>query len=559
MHSPPSKPNTARQRFVFAVVPLLSVLWVMAPHVVSDADALSRLATGRWLLQAHGVPAHDPFTFSLPDARFGDPEWLGDLGLYEVFRAVGEHGLQLAMIAIAAAGYALALALGMAFGGSAELMLGLLLCTLPASAPRLSARNDVHLLWIVPLFGWLLLRCREHPRRWLGVLALGYLWSCLHASFVLGLPLLMAAAWDTRDRRHWLPWGVLLVYPLLPLLGPSGTSTYEQLLDHARGAAIYRELISEWQSPLHSSGVLAILPLHVLAALGVLSIVALLVQQRRPPALPLTMLVVGIGLAYGSRRFLPLTAAMIAPALGGLLPPLAQWPSAVRSWLRPLAWSCMVAYLGLGVRSAVHRVPASVFGGDAENVAKFLTAHAPPDSRVANAFDDGPWLLYWSAPRVRLYLDPRNNLGARWLQRYVDSVLASDADFEAEARWLGITLALVRQSDPHWDAVGEALENAPGWTLVYWDGDHAAYARDLPTNRGLIERFGYRVLKPSVDLSYLDRYQPDDARLARDLRELASQAPMAAEAIAAYRAEQRQRAGHNAQSLRGTLHRGRAE
>jgi hypothetical protein len=499
------------------------------------------------------LPAHDPFTFSLPDAHFGDPEWLGDLGLYALFRATGEQGLQRTVIALAAAGYGLALALGMAFGASAELMLGLLLCTLPGAAPRLSARNDVHLLWILPLFAWLALGCRSQSKPWFGLLALGGLWSCLHGSFVLGALLLMAAVWDTPDRRHWRPWFVLLSYPLLPLLQPSGTSAYEQLLDHVAGAAIYRELISEWQSPLSSHALLAILPLHVFALLGA---VALLSQRRRPQAVLPALLLIGVALCYGSRRFLPLMAAMIAPALGALLSS-SRVSRAVcaKIWLRPLAWICVTAYLSLGLRSTVHRAPASVFGDDAESAAKFLAAHAPAGSRLANAFDDGPWLLYWSAPRVRHYLDPRNNLGASWLERYVSEVLSSSVAFEAEVRRLDISLALVRQSDPHWNEAARALANARDWKLVYWDVDHSAYARDVPLNRDLIERFGYRVLKPRIDLSYLDGYQPDQPELARDLRELASQSPLAAQTIEAYCVARRDWVGHNAQWTPGTLHR----
>jgi hypothetical protein len=163
-----------------------------------------------------------------------------------------------------------------------------------------------------------------------------------------------------------------------------------------------------------------------------------------------------------------------------------------------------------------------------------MAAHAPEGARLANAFNDGPWLVWISAPRIRHYLDPRNNLGAPLLARYVNEVLPDPQRFEAEARREGITLALIRTRDPRLQRLGRYLTDAPGWRLIYWDGHHALYTRSAPDSE-LSQRFGYRVLHARFDLTYLDGRGPHDGEFERDLAQLDGQSAALATAIRAYR------------------------
>jgi hypothetical protein len=170
-----------------------------------------------------------------------------------------------------------------------------------------------------------------------------------------------------------------------------------------------------------------------------------------------------------------------------------------------------------------------------ERAAEFIRDHAPAHARVANLFNDGPWLVFISAPRVQHYLDPRNNLGAAWLERYVDRVLPDPARFDAEVARLEITLALVRFDERRAVALAEHLAASNDWSLVYWDGTHALYARHVDDNRALIDHFAYRVVQPTLELSYLDPQPANDPPLERDLRELERQSPANASALRGYR------------------------
>ena len=512
-----------------AALLVLAVVWA-APSRVVDADALSRLAMGRLLVEHARAPLHDPWTFGAPEVPFGNPEWLGDLAWYALYERFGERGLQAAAVSCGALGYVLALALGITLGGRPASVLALLLCTLPAAAPRISPRNDVHLFWLFPVLCWLCAREPPSARRWLGLLALGAVWANLHSSFVVAWPfLLLALRASTPVVRRWAVF-VVLAYPALPFLGPSGASSYRQLLDHLLGAGVYRSLLSEWQSPLSSTGWLAIMPLYVLIVLGAGSFIA-----ERPRALQVLMFGVGCALALASRRFLPAMAYLVAPAMAGPLEAAAMRLGRSARWLALAAAASLLAYLALAARSSAQRQQASVFDPDERQAAiAFLREHAPRGSRVANAFNDGPWLLWFGHGAFQHYLDPRNNLGARVLERYVHEVIADASAFEREAERLRIDLVLVPQRDPAWSALLAHLSGAARWRLSYWDGRYALFARDAPQLRAFLERHAYRAIAPTLDLRYLARRATSAPDLEADLTRLASQSRVHATVIRAY-------------------------
>jgi hypothetical protein len=113
--------------------------------------------------------------------------------------------LQALVLGLVTFGFVLAFACSIELGAPAPLALALLLLTLSASANRFAARNDIHALWLLPLFAWILLRHARNPRAFIALLALGVLWSNLHSSFVLGWVLLIAAILERGLRRD--RWG----------------------------------------------------------------------------------------------------------------------------------------------------------------------------------------------------------------------------------------------------------------------------------------------------------------------------------------------------------------
>jgi hypothetical protein len=110
--------------------------------------------------------------------------------------------------------------------------------------------------------------------------------------------------------------------------------------------------------------------------------------------------------------------------------------------------------------------------------ARFL-AGEPAGARVVAPFDTGPWLLWEGRGRYTLYLDPRNNLGAAHLARFLREILPAPAAFEDEAGRLGVTHVLVDRRDPRMGTLAAHLDGrgTAGWRQVFADTRYAVYAR----------------------------------------------------------------------------------
>lgn len=515
----------------------LGTLAALTPSALADADTLSHLAVGRWIA-AHGVPHTDPFTFPAPDAAWSNPEWLGDLVWYGLWRLGGPAALQVFKLTLLAATGWLILRAGAAFHAPSRPLLLLLLGVLPAAASTLTTRNHLHAYWLLPAFTLVVAGQARRPWLWLVLLPLGWLWGNVHGSFVLGWAVLAALvlgrslAGEPVWWRFALP--VLAAQPLLPLLGPAGASLYRQVWDHARGLAVYRALLIEWKSPLESGAWLGVLPLHALAAALVL-VAPRLGRQRRWWG-PLAVALLGMMMAYTSRRFLALPAVLAgAVVVCGLRESFAAWTARARG-LAFLALAVVVIAYGsatVAVTRARARPDALARPHGPQGAAEFLSRFAPEGARLFNSYNDGPWLVWTTAPRIRHYLDPRNNLGSSFVVAYAGLVRAPER-FDAQAASLGFTLALLDLDDALYAPLVAHLDLAADWQPVYLDGHRAVYARRTSVNQGLLDRFGYAVLRPSLSARDLTAPTGEVARLLdEDLVRLAPTAPRLRDSVQA--------------------------
>ena len=483
-----------------ALAALLLAAGVVAvsPWQMIDPDALMRLAAGRFMVQQGAVPATDPFTFTAPGAPWCNPEWLGDVVWYAAYRAGGEPGLQVLKLLLLCGAFLLVLRLARRQGASAVVALALLLLLLPGLAWRFTLRNHLHALWLIPLYGLVLNSARDNPRRVLLLLPLGLLWANLHGSFPLGWVPLAAAVVQALIQRHrrlaLLSVGVLCLHPLLAAVSPHALGNYQQLLDHALHGPDYRALIMEWQSPLQVSQGMMHLPLHLLAALGLLSCLPRCNRGARAVG-PSLLLLAALALGYTSQRFIPVAVVLAGP---GVAANLSRWLAEAPDRLRSRAGGAFLAVaLGLLLIAAAllrtdPRPPVLQRPSSPAALARFLAREAPPGARLFNDFDSGQWLLWLAAPRVKLYIDPRNNHGAASLRRYLDQLLPNPPLFEREVRRHGITMAEVDSAEPRAAALAAHLARSSQWTRVFFDGRRSLYARDVATNKGLIARLGER-------------------------------------------------------------------
>jgi hypothetical protein len=171
-----------------------------------------------------------------------------------------------------------------------------------------------------------------------------------------------------------------------------------------------------------------------------------------------------------------------------------------------------------------------------------LARAAPEGSRLFNPYNAGPWLL-WEAPRVRLFIDPRNNLGARALERFSTEVRLQPARFDEEVRRLEINLAMLDLSNVLTWRLNLHLDRSHAWRPVYLDGRYAVYARKEERNRELLGKHTFSLVRARLGFEHLlrpgEHDESGDEREARllagDLRQLKRQGPALVTVLEAYR------------------------
>jgi hypothetical protein len=511
---------------------------------IVDCETYMRLAIGRATWAAHLRLGLDPFIYSLPGLRWRNPEWLGDLLLWGVYRAGGETGLVIFKLLVLAIGWFLLYELARRRGGSPLVVVALALLILGGSEWHLGERNEMHMHWLVPSYG-LCLEAARRDRRWLwGLVPLGLLWANLHGSFPVGWIIVGASLADAlfgaeRDRRRAL--GLLLVllaHPLFPLCGLDGLRSYDQVIDHLRFGRAIKKYIVEWRPPAEAAASLSQLPLH---ALGLIGLASFLPRPNRRQVGGFLLFLTGLALAHGSQRFLLLFGLLALPPVAGNLRRFASalaWPQLAsgRSRIPGRAGAAALMALGIVLYTpavlAARRCPAARDQlGFPISASRFIAAQAPQGSRLFMPYTGGQWLM-WQAPRVPLYIEPNFTFSTAHFLHFFQEVLPHPERFEEEVRRLDINLALV-------DLVGESaalhpyLDRSPDWALVYFDGFYALYARRTPRNQPLIAASAYAVIR--ARLSFEGLTAVPDPVLAPELARLDAEAPAVASAVRAFR------------------------
>ena len=467
-------------------VVVLAVVLVSYWKVV-NAETFMRLAIGRVTAAAGLRVAHDPWIYSVPGLGWRNPEWLGDLLLYGVYRIGGEGGLVIFKLAALAVGWSLFYLWGRRSGGRPLVLVGLVLLALGGSEGRFLERNELHLYWLLPSYG-LVLSARD--RRWLlALVPLGLGWASLHGSFPLGWLLVGAALAGSlvgpgRDlaRARALA-AVLLVHPLFPFASPDGLHAYDLMIDHHRYGAVINASIKEWVSPARLPATLAGLPLHLL---GIIALLSFLPRPNRTQVQGFVLVAAGLLAAHVAQRFFLVFAMLAIPTVAANLARAGQALADSRLRLRRAA--AVALLVGAGALVAQAARVARTFPRAAERadypvrVGQWLAATAPAGSRLFAPYTGSQWLM-WEAPAVGLYIHPHFSFSGAHLVHYLD-LLSHPEAFEAEVRRLDINLVLIGRLDESAQLFAH-LHASPDWRRVYGDGNYAVFARRVPGNAPL--------------------------------------------------------------------------
>lgn len=441
---------------------------LLGAYVFANMDLLSDsfwyVATGRSVLDGHGLPAVDPFSFSAVRSP-----WVVHMpGSVVLFAWLERHAGLASLILLATLVETFALAtlwLGAArtFAGRVA-TLPLVIFAVYLQRDDLCARGQVFgdLAFVVTLL--LVERLRKGGRVPFFVAPLlGALWVNFHSSFPLGVlvPAIAAAGllFEPREERARIT--PLIVFGITlglgTLLNPYGPTLIRDVLALAAHPTTLRHQL--FAPPDFARA-------DTLITFG-LATAALAISKREGEALlaPSNVLIVAffVTAAASGVRYLPdllyVSLFALAPAFDSYATELAE--RAPRWWDRAILGASALC-LALGLFEV--REPRDVFANVPIAAAQFVKLHAP-QGNVLNDYHSGGFLLYVWEGQPKVFIDGRSYLYFNGVFEDAETLARAGTGYEALLDVYDAKLALLERGSP----LATALVERQGWKAVFAD------------------------------------------------------------------------------------------
>lgn len=485
-----------------AIAPSAALLVLAAMLTLQDIrsdDYWWHLRSGQLIVETGAVPARDPFTYTVPGARWIDIHWLYQVGLYGVYAAGGHAAVVVAKLVLVCIWLAALSPIGYR-PGRAWLSVGASTLMLLAAANRLEPRPELPSFVLLACVLRLLDRFeRLGDRAVYAIVPLQLLWANLHGLFAVGIAVcaihlageLMRPIGRAREplripraRRLAV---VILLSALVSIVNPNGIEgalyplAQLDMVGSAERQGAFGMLINELQPPI---GFLSPLSLGLFLGLTAASLGAITANWRRAREADLLLWIAFFYLAMGAVRNVVLFAIVAAPILVRNLNEVLDtrplrarahaWGTAVATGLVLLvaADTALGRFkdrigpyrsLGLGVMEGLNPIDA----------AEWILRTRPPGP-IAHWMGDGGYLIWRLWPDYRVMMDGR--LEVFGADTFMALTLSDPQSMRVlDARYhFGTVLFNHRvnfNSLPGW------LHAHPAWKLAYLDDVSVAFVR----------------------------------------------------------------------------------
>jgi tetratricopeptide (TPR) repeat protein len=554
-----TQPSTPWLRWLAPAIPVAAA-FALALTRIDDPDAFTHLALGRNLVEHHGFPAYEPFSFPSPDQPYYNSEWLFDVVLYAAYLAGGTAGVVVLKAAIVALTVAILWLDSRAWREPASVQpaglairSAVLTATVLMISHRFVERPDIALMVFLAFTIYALNAYLETGRRLILLLPLvQVLWANAHPSVVVGLvPFVAVLGGGVALRvgtrlidRWWRPpaasmpsWRQLATVAavLLGVLVASVVNPYRfdalMLPFTLADMPWFRQEILELQPPRPAAWPGP----YVMTALLLLSLLRLV---ARLPVIPGLLALPFVRLGLSAVRFVFLLELVAAPILARNLVVITA--AARRPLARRLLLSGAIGAVGLAVVAVVasgagigpladtRKAPG--FGVNErwvpEGALRYLDARGL-QGRLFNAFHFGGYITWRDFPRRVPIVDGRGQLTPSLLEEVHFARAYPRHLQELQARF-GFEVAVMDYPTYSGDSVAEVLGPdadaalaSPQWALVYWDDVALVYLRRGGPHAALIARDEYRLVKPANGAAGIARLLADPTRAEAARAELA--------------------------------------
>jgi hypothetical protein len=482
---------------------------------VTDTDFWLHAVVGRWIVQHGRLPAHDLFTYTVPDHPWVNHEYLSEVLMWLLQAHLGLAGVSVAAGLLTWLGLVLVVA---ACRPHREpyVIVGLAVALAAAAGlPIWGARPQMVTFVLVSLELLWLRRFLDSEgtggRAILWLPAVMMLWSNLHGGWPVGLLFLgiatavEAGRWlldRSRRRRHRVRLlalvGVLSV--LAVGLNPNGPAIYAYPIQTLTSGA-QQSLIHEWASPDFHLAVLRPLALMVLLLVAGLAL-------GRPGAFDILAALAGLAMAMTAARHIPIFVAAATPALvfawsdvwrRRLAPALPlRSATALPRWAPAVTAVVLVAVAGvvaLRITGELGRQPAVTAQVAPVGAADWLAANPQVGTRMFNEYSWGGYLADRFAP------DPRRSvfilsegvlMGDAQLYRY-QQVAALRPGWQGVLDQTGVDYVIIGRGS----ALDDVLATEPGWRRAYQDPTAVVYVRAPGRSAAAAAPEGGRLTRPA--------------------------------------------------------------
>jgi tetratricopeptide (TPR) repeat protein len=506
----------ATHRLAVAVL-WLSLLAFAASLSLQDIRSFDywwHLRTGQLIAETGAVPKADPYTFTVPGARWIDIHWLHQLGLYGLHAAGGHAAVVVGKLALVFALLALVAPIG-ARGGRPLVSVLAMAWMLMAACERFMPRPELTSFVLLAAVLALLDRFERRGDAWVyGIVGVQLVWVNVHGLFALGValcamslvgevlrPLGSSGGGLRVDRVRRLA-AVTALAAVASLANPNGLDgalyPLEQLgmIGPPASRGSFGALNVELVSPLDPRSALTPLALGLFLGLALVSFAALAANFRR--AIPSDALAwfAFLYLALSAERNRALFAIVAAPILvrnlNGWLDAQGGESSSLRRVGRAQTAGAALGsllLLGLGVDVMNNRFFERLgYGREAglgvnplyypEGAAEWIASRRPPGP-ICHHMADGGYLIWRLYPDYRVMTDGR--LEVFGAQRFREVQLGSFESFRAVDRAFRCGVVLL-----HYTLPDSTLESQPllwslhlntNWRLVFVDDVAAVFVR----------------------------------------------------------------------------------
>jgi hypothetical protein len=511
---------------VVLFVSAFALVFCMALIKIGDYDVWYHLRAGKFILETGAIRHLEPFAYTAPNAVWSMQSWLAGVIFYVVYSIGSINGLivfNALVVTLIFFFVYLTMRLHAPDKKGAWLMMAVLVVAVFATRFRIPIRPHVleFLLLAVSLYALSLYRAKG--RNFLYALpVIQILWVNVHGSHVLGLLLplifLMGTAIDAfLLKRDDMPTGAVKTLAVVFAANVVATlvnpTAHEALLFPfmLTSQATYMQNINEWQ-PL---GLEHVWGYGLRYTWGYVALVALMIagfptRGKKASAIDFMLFIAFFAMTLKGVRLIAEFAIAVSPMVVRSFAPLATrlGDGASRAASVAVAAIILVVALPSAILGKTYSFGLGVKDVFPERGVKFIEDNNI-GGEMFNSFAFGDYLAWRAYPERKVFIHGRNDVIPQTLYtKYLDAHSNPDVWRElADEYDVNYTILEYYQTDYGGEeAIMHLSHNSP-WVPVYWDRLAIVYVKDDPRNQDVINRWGYRYIRPNyLDFSYLAKY-----------------------------------------------------